>query len=132
MELSGISFNIRCCDDSNGNAISERAPRLNEAVSPYDADLIGFQEYTPGWEEYIKQYFGEKYDMFNKYRAEENLESTPVLWKKSKFNCIKTGYFWLSDTPEVRATSVPGNPENSAVLPCGILRNCGCRSPQRY
>lgn len=23
-----VSFNIRCCDDENGNSIKERAPRL--------------------------------------------------------------------------------------------------------
>jgi len=72
-------------------------------MSSYGADVIGFQEYTSEWEPYIKQYFGEEYEIFNKYRAEENLESTPILWKKSKFNCIKKGYFWLSDTPEVES-----------------------------
>ena len=45
----------------------------------------------------------DKYDIFNKYRSESNLESTPILWKKDKFECLKTGYFWLSDTPEVES-----------------------------
>ena len=103
MELKVISFNIRCCDDENGNSIAERAPRLNNVISHYDADLIGFQEYTPKWEKPIREYFGDKYEIFNKYRAETQRESSPILWRKNKFECLKTGYFWLSDTPEVES-----------------------------
>ena len=33
MELNAVSFNIRCCDDKNGNSIEERAPRLNKIIS---------------------------------------------------------------------------------------------------
>lgn len=103
MELSIISFNIRCWDDKDGNSIAERAPRLHAVTEPYDADLIGFQEYRPQWEEHIKKYYGEKYEIFNKYRSTEKPESAPILWKKDKFECLKTGYFWLSDTPEVES-----------------------------
>ena len=42
--------------------------------------------------------------MFNKYRARRgDVESSPILWKKDKFECLKTGYFWLSDTPETES-----------------------------
>ena len=104
MDLKIISFNIRCCDDKNGNTIEERAPRLNEVITTLDADLIGLQEYRPAWEAYIAKYFGEKYEIFNKYRCETtDIESSPILWRKDKFECVKTGYFWLSDTPEVES-----------------------------
>lgn len=104
MELKVISFNIRCCDDVNGNSIEERAPRLNEVISHYDVDLIGLQEYRPQWEKPIKKYFGDKFEIFNKYRSTTiDIESSPILWRKDKFECLKTGYFWLSDTPEVES-----------------------------
>lgn len=104
MELKVISFNIRCCDDADGNSIAERAPRLGTVVLPYDADVIGLQEYRPAWEEHIGRIFGEKYDIFNKYRSEKtDIESSPILWKREKFECLGTGYFWLSDTPEVES-----------------------------
>ena len=51
MELKLISFNIRCCDDKDGNSIKERAPRLAEVTKKYDADIIGFQEFTVPWED---------------------------------------------------------------------------------
>lgn len=101
MKLNIISFNIRYCDDPDGNSIKERSERLHKIISEYNADIIGFQEYRPEWEQYIEKYFGDKYEIFNKYRAEkDDVESAPILWNRDKFECEKTGYFWLSDTPE--------------------------------
>ncbi len=101
MKIKIISFNIRCVDDENGNSIRERAPRLAKILDFYDADVIGFQEFTPPWTDYIDKYFCEKYQFFNKYRIDTGwVESAPILWKKDKFNCLKRGYFWFSDTPE--------------------------------
>jgi endonuclease/exonuclease/phosphatase family metal-dependent hydrolase len=104
MKLKVISFNIRCCDDNGGNSVAERAPRLATVTEPYGADVIGVQEYTPIWEKPLEEYFGDKYEIFNKYRCTEgHIESAPLLWMRDKFECIKKGYFWLSDTPEVES-----------------------------
>ncbi len=101
MKLKVISFNIRCCDDPDGHSIPERAPRIDAVISPLDADLIGLQESTPKWMQYIEKYFGDKYGIFYKNRSSvAPFESTPVLWKKDKFDCLKQGYFWFSDTPD--------------------------------
>lgn len=102
MELKVISFNIRCCDDPNGNSIKERAPRLAEITEKYDADIIGFQEYTVPWEEEIERLYPQ-YDIFCKYRSVNELEAAPILWKRDKFQLLDKGYFWLSDTPEVES-----------------------------
>ena len=112
MEIKAISFNIRCCDDKDGHAIEERAPRLAEAVLPYDADVIGLQEYRPKWEAPIEKYFGDKYEIFNKYRDDVRFESAPILWKKDKFELINKGYFWLSDTPEIMSRGWDELPHN--------------------
>lgn len=103
VDLNIISFNIRFRDDRDGNSIAERAPRLSAVTSLYEADIIGFQEYCPKWEAYIAGYYGDDYEIYNRYRAETELESSPVLWKKDKFDCLSKGYFWLSDTPEVES-----------------------------
>ena len=101
MKLEIISFNIRCCNDPNGYSVAERAPRLTEITGRYNADVIGFQEYRPIWESYIAESYGDTYDMFVKYRNETvDKEASPILWRRDKFDCLKTGYFWLSDTPE--------------------------------
>ena len=104
MKLKVISFNIRCLNDPNGYSRDERAPRILKVVEPYDADVIGLQEYIPAWESHIEANFGDKYDIYNQYRCREGwIESPPILWKKDKFECIKQGCFWLSDTPEVES-----------------------------
>ena len=102
MKLKLISFNIRCCDDKDGNSIAERAPRLGQVTKGYDADIIALQEYTVPWEKEIEALYPE-YEMFMKYRAEKELEAAPILWKKGKFELLDKGYFWLSDTPEVES-----------------------------
>jgi len=103
MELKVVSFNIFCADAPDGHSIPERASRLDKILKKINPDLIGIQEDRPAWEKYLNEYFGDEYEIFNVYRCQEDKESTPILWKKSKFNCIKKGCFWLSDTPEVES-----------------------------
>lgn len=98
-----ITFNIRYTDDPNGNSIAERAPRLKKIISERNPDLIGFQECTPAWLEHIEKYWSDEYEIFNKYRAEKSPESAPILWRRDKFECLKKGFFWLSDTPETES-----------------------------
>lgn len=98
-----LTFNIRFTDDANGHSIAERAPRLKKLVDRADADVVGFQECVPRWLEFIEEYWGDKYEIFNMWRASNNFESTPILWKKDKFECLDKGYFWLSDTPDTES-----------------------------
>ena len=128
MKIKVVSFNIRSCDDKDGNSIPERAPRLSAVVLPTDTDVIGIQEYTPAWEEHIEREFCDKYELFNKYRTLTGwIESAPILWKKDKFECIKRGYFWLSDTPEVESRGWDTLPHNR-ICTYVILRDkeSGC------
>lgn len=104
MKLNVVSFNIRCCDDVDGNSVAERAPRLEKVIKNYETDIICLQEFRPQWEEYIDKSFSEEFDVFYKYRNNTiDIEASPILWKKDRFKCLKTGYFWLSDTPEVES-----------------------------
>ncbi len=98
MKLKVVSFNIRCANDENGHSIAERAPRLKAILDPLDADVIGFQECRNEWEKILTCDYSDKYHIFLKRRGDD--ESTPILWKKERFNLIKEGIFWLSDTPE--------------------------------
>lgn len=86
-----ITFNIRCKDDENGHSIAERAPRLKQTLAKYDADLIGFQEAVPAWMEFLEANYADEYEIFHRYRAEKSLEGTPILWKKSRFDCLDKG-----------------------------------------
>ena len=100
MLLKVITLNIRHADDINGNTRKERMPRIKKVFKPLDADIINFQEYSPGWEALRSELFGDEYDINLQYRK-ENDEATPILWKKDKFDCLKKGTFWLSETPDI-------------------------------
>lgn len=100
--LKVVSYNVRGVDDGENRMIVDRAPRLKEVVTKRDPDLIGFQEVKPAWEEHIIEDYGEAYDYLLIYRDERGSlkESSPVLWKKDKFEKIDGGIFWLSETPD--------------------------------
>ena len=98
-----ISFNIRCANDPNGNSVKERSKRLKIILDKYKADIIGFQETTPEWYEFLLKDYNKEYEIFNRFRDKVNPESSPVLWKKERFDCLDKGYFWLSDTPHIQS-----------------------------
>ena len=98
-----ITFNLRCANDPDGHSIDERAPRLKTVLDRLDADLIGFQEVVPRWMEHLEAEYGDDYEIFNKYRAANNKEATPMMWKKDRFECVDKGYFWLSNTPDIES-----------------------------
>lgn len=100
VDLKLISFNVRCCDDPDGNSIAERAPRLKKIVDPIDADIIALQEIRPGWAAEIETIFSGRYDAFLCYRSIEKPEGLIILWKKDRFRCLHKGLFWFSETPE--------------------------------
>lgn len=104
MKITVLSFNIRCCDDPDGYSIAERAPRLNAVTDRLGADVIGFQEIRRAWEPHINDHYLSQYDMFLKYRNEtDDVEAAAILWRKDRFELVDSGYFWLSDTPNVES-----------------------------
>ena len=103
MRIRLVSFNIRCCDDPNGNSIAERAPRLRRAVMAREPDVICFQELRPAWEPYMEEYYVD-YDVYYKYRnMTVDIEAAPIMWRRDRFECISHGHYWLSDTPDVES-----------------------------
>lgn len=104
MKLKVVSFNIRSLSDPDGNSIYERAPRLKSVIDALSPDVIGFQENTPVWEPLLNRDYGEKYEIFNKYRTFTHWqESAPLLWRRDRFDEKKRGWFWFSDTPDVES-----------------------------
>ena len=106
MLLKVISLNIRHCDDVDGYSRCERLPRIKTLFEPLDADVINFQEYSLGWEALRGELLGGEYDCYLQFRSEEtNPEAAFISWKKDKFDCLKKGTFWLSETPDVMSKS---------------------------
>ena len=113
-----MSQNLRCADDPNGNSIAERAPRFLAMVSDFDPDLIGTQETTARWNAIIDNDYSEKYGIFKGYSRngvnETSGEYGTILYRKDRFEFIKGGTFWLSDTPDEKSKY----PESSHLRIC--------------
>lgn len=101
-KLSILDYNVRYTDDGDNKMIADRAPRLKKLADQLDPDLMGFQEATPTWMGLLKGYFGEEYGCSYKERAPGD-ESSPIFWKKDKFEKLDEGYFWLSETPDTQS-----------------------------
>lgn len=86
-----------------------RARRFKTMVQTQDPDVILGQEGTPGWLNYFEtdDYFSYNYKVIWQYRCPgSNVEmSSPVLYKKAKYDLMDSGYFWLSDTPHLPSIS---------------------------
>jgi endonuclease/exonuclease/phosphatase family metal-dependent hydrolase len=100
MKLSVISFNIRYCDDPEGNTIAERAPRLGSITKQYNPDILCFQECSPRWVPFLEELYGLDYHITINYRSKEDPEGCPILWRKNRFEALNKGLFWLSETPD--------------------------------
>lgn len=94
-----VSFNLHGSQvDRDGHSIDQRIERLKEILIPQKADIYFFQECVKDMFNAMYETFKEEYVVYNSCMGE--LMDTTVLWNREKYECLKTGYFWLSDTPE--------------------------------
>ncbi len=105
MKISVLSQNVMCWRCPGGQ-FAERRERMKRLFRRLDPDLIGFQEVTELW----KSYFDEDlsgYENVFKYRGADDLEAVPLYYKLDKFDLVDSGWFWLSETPDVESNG-PG------------------------
>jgi len=103
MKMKIVSFNLRNANDANCHSIAERAPRIMQIISEQNADVLGLQEYGTGMKKHIHDKLIEEYGFFETV-TNKNI-SSPVLWKKSRFDCLDKGWLWLSETPNEKSIS---------------------------
>lgn len=105
-----VSFNIKC-DDTIAQLAEEqlwtnRKENLIKEINLLDADIMGMQEVMSHQYSYFKQNLP-KYNSIYQSRDENavNGEGSPIFYKKEKFECLQSGTFWLSETPNVHAST---------------------------
>lgn len=97
-----MSFNIRYGTAQDGdNHWDKRKEFLIATIKAFDPDLLGTQE-TLGFQ---RDYLAEKlsgYDVLGVGRDDgrEKGEMTALYFKRSRFEKLDGGHFWLSETPE--------------------------------
>ncbi|WP_029902879.1 endonuclease/exonuclease/phosphatase family protein [Prevotella sp. 10(H)] len=103
VELNVMSFNIRY--DNPADSLNNWQYRKDVAariIKDYNSDIVGTQEVLVNQLNDLKAGLPE-YNAIGVGRQDgkEKGEYCAILYKKDKFKEIKSGYFWLSETPEV-------------------------------
>ncbi len=100
------TYNIRTSngDRATTNAWVYRKGDLAALVRKLDLDVVGFQEVKPGQLAFLRKELP-KYTAsgFFSNEATKRTESTPnpVFFRKERFDLVRDGVFWLSETPDV-------------------------------
>lgn len=102
-EINVMTFNIRYDNPDDGdNVWANRKDRVADAIKFYDVDLLGAQEV-------LNHQLKDLMDRLPGYGSlgvgredgKEKGEYSAIFYNIDRFNPIKDGYFWLSETPDV-------------------------------
>ncbi len=98
-----MTFNIRY--DNPEDSLDNwkfRKDRVANAIRFYDADIVGTQEVLHNQLEDLKQRLpGYGVIGVGREDGKEKGEYSALWYKKDRFTLLDSGYFWLSETPEV-------------------------------
>lgn len=98
-----MSFNVRYDNQEDSlNGWAYRRDRAANAIKFYDADIIGSQETLHNQVVDLQERLPE-YTMLGVGREDgkEQGEYSAIWFKKDRFAVVDSGYFWLSETPDV-------------------------------
>ena len=98
MKISILTQNVMCWECPGGE-FDKRRERVRRLIRRLDPDLLGFQEVTKLWKSYFDEDLADYGSVF-RYRGETDYEAVPLYYRKDRFDLEKSGWFWLSDTPD--------------------------------
>ncbi|MDR1880494.1 MAG: endonuclease/exonuclease/phosphatase family protein [Tannerellaceae bacterium] len=103
-ELTVASYNIRNenpGDAERGNGWKQRCPVICNQVQFYDFDLFGAQEVLHGQVDDMLAGLPEyAYTGVGRDDGKTGGEYVPIFYKKEKFELLRSGHFWLSETTD--------------------------------
>jgi endonuclease/exonuclease/phosphatase family metal-dependent hydrolase len=102
------TYNIRLAgengraDRGTPNAWKERKEDLLALVKKLDLDVFGLQEVYPEQVQFLRANLAE-YEFVGEHRNADRIsgEASPVCYRKSRFEALDKGTFWLSETPDI-------------------------------
>jgi len=101
-DLKVATFNVRYANRSDtGNMWVDRAPMVASLIEFHDFDIFGTQEGLKNQIDDMKNALP-AYTYYGKGRddGQDKGEHSVVFYKKDKFTLLKSGDFWLSETPD--------------------------------
>ena len=101
------SYNIRLsgangsADKGTPNTWMQRKEELVKLIKQLDLDVFGLQEVCPDQAEFLRRNL-EGYEFIGEHRNADRIsgEASPVCFRKSRFEALGKGTFWLSETPD--------------------------------
>lgn len=114
-EMKVMTYNLRFASAQGPNAWPDRRPIMKECLRAADPDLFGTQE---GVYEQLKDLAGDlpEYRWIGLGRdGGSHGEFMAIFYKASRFEPLEYDHFWLSDTPNVIASSTWGNSNRRMV-----------------
>ena len=98
------SYNIRLESGDKGtpNAWDKRKTDMVELIRQLDLDAFGLQEVCPGQVDYLTNNLPQ-YAFIGEHRNADRVsgEASPIFYRTNRFEALKHGTFWLSETPDV-------------------------------
>ncbi|PKM09391.1 MAG: endonuclease [Gammaproteobacteria bacterium HGW-Gammaproteobacteria-4] len=108
--LRVMTFNVRVPADTDMNAWVHRREQLVRVIAAEHPDVLGTQELTGEQGEYIAAHLP-GYAWFGKDRdGGTNGEHMGVFYRTDRLQVLRSGDFWLSDTPDVPGSKTWGQP----------------------
>jgi endonuclease/exonuclease/phosphatase family metal-dependent hydrolase len=108
-ELVIATYNLRYAGDLSPNAWPERRPRVKALLDRYQPDVLGTQE---GLYQQLREIAADQpaYDWIGLGRdGGSRGEFMAIFYRRDRLEPVEYDHFWLSDTPEVVASSTWGN-----------------------
>ena len=104
-----MSFNLMA--GSQDNPESKRVNAVVETILKYRPAVVGVQEATDTWIEFLDERLGDIYTIVGDGRdANRKNEHSAILYLTAEFDCLESGTKWLSETPDV-----PGSQHSTAT-----------------
>jgi endonuclease/exonuclease/phosphatase family metal-dependent hydrolase len=97
-----MSFNIRYDNPEDGKQNwHHRKENVVRMIHFYDLDIIGMQEVLVNQQNYLKEILSEYKSVgIGREDGKEKGEFASIFYKKDRFKVLKSGTFWLSETPD--------------------------------
>ena len=126
-ELTVMSTNVRCYapDDLFQRSWFYRSKLIATDIAKVAPDVIGFQEVQGVHYSYLKDVMPE-YNSIVAYRDNSIIrEGCAIFYRADRFEEIDSGYFWLSETPDVMSKDWGSAHYRICVYVCLKDRNTG-------
>lgn len=102
IKVGSCNIRMSAADRGTPNAWDERKEDLAALIQSLELDVFGMQEVCPDQEAFLRGKLKD-FEFVGDYRNADRKsgEASPVCYRKSRFEALDKGTFWLSETPDV-------------------------------